>query len=396
MTECRDYLEANFPHITFRRDWSISSKTMFQLGECHALIDTLRYLPLSNDLRQKLLQVSLIKGAMATTAIEGNTLTEKEALDIINNKSQVPPSRKYQETELRNVIEAMNAIFDDVGRHNLVAPVTKELLCSFNQMVGKDLGDSYDGIPGRVRQRFVAVGNYHAPNYKYLDEILDRFTDWLQREFHFSRKEKPDFVDSIVEAIVAHVYIAWIHPFCDGNGRTARLTEFYILLRAGFPNICSHILSNFYNSTRSRYYQEIINATKTRSISAFIAYAVEGLRDGLDDVMKSVTNHQLYNAWHMTSLSAIEAIPRTSAERKERLRTIVKIMSLSKKYTIRDIVATLYTANGDSLATNERNTARDVKTLLDAGVFEKEGDQYGANLKAMVDLLPERRPTPEE
>ena len=396
MTECRDYLEANFPHITFRRDWTISGKTMFQLGECHALVDTLRYLPLSNALRQKLLQVSLIKGAMATTAIEGNTLTEKEALDIINNKSEIPPSRKYQETELRNVIEAMNAIFDDVGRHNITAPIFKGLLCSFNQMVGKDLGDSYDGIPGRIRQTFVSVGNYHAPDYKHLDEILDMFTDWLRREFHFSQKEKSDFADSLIEAIVAHVYIAWIHPFCDGNGRTARLTEFYILLRAGFPNICSHILSNFYNTTRSRYYQEIINATKTRDLSAFIAYAVEGLRDGLEDVMKSVVNHQLFNAWNMTSLTTIEAIPKASASHKERLRGIVKIFSLSQKYTARDIIARLYTMNGLSMKTNERNTARDIKILLEAGLLEKDGDQYSANIKALVDLLPERRPTPEE
>ena len=112
--------------------------------------------------------------------------------------------------------------------------------------------------------------------------------------------------------------------------------------------------------------------------------------------MKSVTNHQMYNAWHMTSLSAIEAIPRTSAERKERLRSIAKAISLAKNYTTRDIVALLYTTNGQSLKTNERNIVRDVKTLLDAGLLEKDGDQYSANIKALVDMLPERRPTPEE
>lgn len=394
MTECRNYLEANFPHITFRRDWSLSTQTIYQLGECHALVETLRYLPLSNELRQKLLRVSLIKGAMATTAIEGNTLTEEEALAIINNKSKIPPSRKYQETEIKNVIDALNAIFEDVGRRNIVAPVSRKLLCTFNRLIGKDLGDYYDGIPGKVRQTFVSVGSYHAPDYKYLDETIDRFTDWLQREFHFSQKEKPDFADSIIEAIVAHVYIAWIHPFCDGNGRTARLTEFYILLRAGFPNICSHILSNFYNSTRSRYYQEIINATRTRDLSQFIAYAVEGLRDGLDEVMASVTNHQLFNAWNMLSLKTIEELQKVSAERKERLRTIAKMITLTGKYTIREIVAQLYTQNGQPI--DERSTARDLKMLMDAGLLEKEEDKYQANIKPLVELLPERRPTPKE
>lgn len=394
MTACRDYLEANFPHMSFRRDWRLSEQTIYQLGECHALVETLRYLPLGKDLRQRLLRVSLIKGAMATTAIEGNTLTEEEVQDILNNKSQIQPSRKYQETELKNVIDALNAIFEEVGRKNNVAPVSKELLCSFNHLVGKDLGDFYDGIPGRIRQTGVSVANYHAPDYRYLDEMLDIFTDWLQREFHFSRQEEPDFADSIIEAIVAHVYIAWIHPFCDGNGRTARLTEFYILLRAGLPNICSHILSNFYNSTRSRYYQEIIVATRKRDLSSFIAYAVEGLRDGLKEAMRDVTGYQMFNAWNMLSLTTIEAIPKVSAERKDRLRCIIKLFSKLEKYTIRAIVAQLYTVNGKAI--DERSTARDLKTLLDAGLLQKVDNQFSANLNPLLDMLPEQRHTPPQ
>jgi Fic family protein len=73
----------------------------------------------------------------------------------------------------------------------------------------------------------------------------------------------------------------FIHPFGDGNGRTGRLIEFYILLRSGAPIITSHILSNFYNETRPEYYRQFENARKKKDLTEFLQYAVLGYRDGL-------------------------------------------------------------------------------------------------------------------
>lgn len=55
---------------------------------------------------------------------------------------------------------------------------------------------------------------------------------------------------AIFKAVVAHLYLAWIHPVGDGNGRTARLVEFQILLSSGVPSPAAHLLSNHYNQTR--------------------------------------------------------------------------------------------------------------------------------------------------
>ncbi|NJN71060.1 MAG: hypothetical protein HC801_12855, partial [Nitrospira sp.] len=85
--------------------------------------------------------------------------------------------------------------------------------------------------------------------------LFDRFCEWLKKEFCFDSGSQ-SFEDAVIQAIVTHVYLEWIHPFGDGNGRTGRLLEFYILLRAGNPDISSHILSNFYNETRAEYYRQ--------------------------------------------------------------------------------------------------------------------------------------------
>ena len=81
-----------------------------------------------------------------------------------------------------------------------------------------------------------------------------------------------------MKAVVAHLYIAWIHPFGDGNGRTARLLELQILLGAGFPVPTCQLLSNHYNQTRTEYYRELDLASHRRSPTEFLVYALEGLR----------------------------------------------------------------------------------------------------------------------
>ena len=64
---------------------------------------------------------------------------------------------------------------------------------------------------------------------------------WLPQEFGFAANQQQTFlVDAVVQAIVTHVYLEWIHPFGDGNGRTGRLLEFYILLRWGIRHRVPH------------------------------------------------------------------------------------------------------------------------------------------------------------
>src|SRR5690242_8729499 len=78
------------------------------LGEAASKCQHLAGVPLKPEIARLLHQVYLAKGALATTAIEGNTLSEKEALDIVQNKSALPKSQEYLRTELLNIVEASN------------------------------------------------------------------------------------------------------------------------------------------------------------------------------------------------------------------------------------------------------------------------------------------------
>lgn len=71
-------ISAKNPHLKFKKNWSLTQDIVFHLGQCDSLIRAISSLPLQPNHKEQLLSVSLIKGAIATTAIEGNTLTEED------------------------------------------------------------------------------------------------------------------------------------------------------------------------------------------------------------------------------------------------------------------------------------------------------------------------------
>src|SRR5664280_2507344 len=87
------------------RDRDLSSQSYYYLGQIQAIIKSISYTPIMPNYREQLLRISLQKGAQATTAIEGNTLSDEEISKIYKGES-LPPSKEYQAIEVKNIINA--------------------------------------------------------------------------------------------------------------------------------------------------------------------------------------------------------------------------------------------------------------------------------------------------
>ncbi len=379
-----------YQHISFRRDWDLTPPTIYMLGECEALVRIISQTPLRPQERKRLLEVSLIKGAQATTAIEGNTLSQEEVEKVFEGE-KLPPSREYLQKEVSNVIEAFNILLKEVVLESKEWPITPELLRWFHEMISKDLGEHLDAIPGRWREDRRTVGPYLTPDHRYIPELVDKLCGWLRDEFHFHREQ--DFQTAVIQAIVTHVYIEWIHPFGDGNGRTGRLTEFYILLRAGLPSITSHILSNFYNLTRTEYYRHLNNCRKERNLTKFIEYAVQGFRDGLIENMEIIQMGQLKIFWRnhvYGSFSNYKYTKKGVFLRKRDLMLampIDKLLSMNEMITTKPEVTIAYSQLGRATLT------RDINELIEMGLLikDKESQKYSANIHVLQESLPDQK-----
>ena len=383
----------SFEHLKFTRHWKLSADTTYQLGQCRGLVDCLSMAPLKPETKGNLKQVSLIKGAQATTAIEGNTLTEEEIRKILKGQ-HLPPSKNYQEQEVDNILRAMNEIKDDVLTQPSPAIITPELLKRYHVLVGRNLPAPFNAIPGKFAQSQRAVAGYRCPppgaRKNQVEGLVRQLCDWLQTEFGFA-SGKQSFRDGIIQAIVTHVYIEWIHPFDDGNGRTGRLIEFYLLLRAGAPDICAHILSNHYNNTRPEYYAHIQKCQNQRQLTSFIAYAVSGFLDGLNEVWETVADGLLERVWRGYVYDKFAEIKWSKPTFKRRRRLLLD-MPLFESYDIESIQLASPKIAREYAKVNISTMKRDIRSLIDAELLVEnpESRKISANIGILIEQYPER------
>ena len=375
-------INLKYPHIQFKKTWKLKDRTIFQLGQCDAIIKAISNTPIRPDYREHLHSIALIKGAMATTAIEGNTLTYEQIQEIQKGK-KLSPSKEYLQIEVQNIIDALNGILNDLVVQNKVLIIQPELIQNFHKLVGQNLGEHFKAIPGKFRNNNVTVGHYLAPEHKDVHAMINQLCDWLQNEFHFEKDQS--FEEAIIQAIVTHVYIAWIHPFSDGNGRTARLLEYYLLLRAGVPDIASHVLSNHYNLTRSEYYRQIENATLKKDLTEFIDYAIQGFRDGLYETLNIIQENQLQITWRNYIYGIYDnkkATGKASIAIKRRRNLILRIPI--DYYLSEEEISELHpTIIREYSELSARTLSRDLEELVNSDLLDKKKEGYRAKVEIL-------------
>lgn len=383
----------DYPHITFQKNWRLDEETIFMLGQCESIIQAISSAPVKPEYRKQLLAVSLRKGARATTAIEGNTLSEEEVARIDEGEN-LPPSKEYLQIEVKNVIDALNQIRTEVITEDKAFVLSPELIERFNYFAGKNLGDHFQSMPGKFRTSGdnVVVGGYRPPTGEDVVPLMTRFCDWMKEIFRYE-EGKQSFQEQVIQAIVAHVYIAMIHPFGDGNGRTARLIEFYILLRAGLPDIASHILSNHYNDTRQEYYRQLDLCVRERDLSGFVRYAVQGFRDGLKGVLDIVQANLLEMSWHKFIYDVLDSKKATGKTRAivKRRRTLALQFPVDRWHTPDDLVVSSGILAKEYARLSATTLMRDLAELERLELIVKDKDKYKGNIEIMHGYMPMRK-----
>jgi Fic family protein len=373
-----------YEHICFQRRWTLTAQHWFLLGESNALITAIKNTAIRPDFRKHLYSVALIKGAVATTAIEGNTLTEEQVRALREGEAELPESREYLQTEVDNVIDALNTILQELIQHRDVL-ITPELIRRFHQMIGKHIGVAFAATPGAFRRNNVTVGPYRAPRSEEIPDLVDKLCQWLRREFHYEQGQS--FIDAAIQAIVTHVYIAWIHPFADGNGRTARLIEFFLLVRSGVPDIASHVLSNHYNLTRSEYYRHIDQAMRKNDLSDFLLYAIQGFRDGLQGVLEVIQENQRQITWNNYIYDVYDHwIDEQNQQRPaaKRKRNLIRRMPTDDWQTVEEILNNHSSIFRDYGGDEKSKTLlRDLADLVKDGLLVRDKKRYKANLEIL-------------
>ena len=385
MTNQRPY-ERTHPWLTFHLDLGRLKHTdWLALGEAAAKCSHIAGAPLDPQVSHDVDQLYLAKGALATTAIEGNTLSEDEARAALAGLLELPPSREYLKRELDNIVAACNELSAQLEQDGRI-PLTVERIERMNARVLNGLDVDAPVTPGRVRTGNVSVGRYRCPEGRAARFLLQRLCATLN---DFAAPDIDATALAIIKAVFAHVYFVWIHPFGDGNGRTGRLLELAILLEAGLPQPVCHLLSNHYNQTRASYYRELDRASRTSDgIYGFVAYALRGFVEGLDEQLGVIRQHQWQVAWvHLVH----ERFRTTRSTTDRRRRTLALAVSARTDAVPLDELPDLGVDVARAYARLSRRTlVRDAQALVDLGLLRRDGSAYRINLGLVLAFLPRR------
>ncbi len=389
----REYTQTH-PWIDFKLDLRrIPARVWVLLGKAASDADHVAHSMLKPEIGRQLHELFLAKGVLATTAIEGNTLSEGDALKAVEGTLDLPESQQYLGKEIQNVIDAANEIKAEMVDSEASPQMSRETIEHYNAMVLRDLPLEDGVVRGRVRDHSVGVVGYRGAPYQDCEYLLDRLAHWLNSSELNTTDRAFRIPYAIIKAIVAHLYIAWIHPFGDGNGRTARLLEVQILLAAELPVPVCHLLSNHYNLTRSEYYRHLDRTSRTEDPISFVEYAVRGLVDGVEEALGTIRAQQFSDRWEQYVYETFGEL-RTKADRR-RLRLVLDLTKEHeetfepvRKRALRRLSPALSEAYAGK---TEKTLTRDLNAVLSMGLLGAEGGGYVPRDWIILAFRPDRR-----
>ena len=396
MTNDREYRRTH-PWISFRHHLERADPLHWSLlGEAAARCDQVAQAVLPPAGARELYRLYLVKGARATTAIEGNTLSEEQIAAQLEGRLELPPSQEYLKQEVDNVLKAVNDIFGQIlgGQPPVLTPdwiagANRRLLAGLEEHLEEGV------VPGEIPTHSVGVLRYRGAPRKDCAFLLDRLCGWLEGDDWPVRPDRHEdrIASAILRAVFVHLYVAWIHPFGDGNGRTARLAEFMILAREGVPSPCTHLLSNHYNLTRAEYYRQLDRSSRANSGRGdplgFLLYSLQGFVDGLREQGRFISGIQLTLAWEHFVYGQFERIPSSPAMRRRREVTLAlaRVGEPVRKQAIPDLSPDLARFYAEKTS---KTLARDMNWLMKRDFLEKGEDGYRAKVESMRAFRPTR------
>ncbi len=350
------------------------------IAQIHALAGVIRGIPIPPSVQRNLDRLNIMRAVRGTTGIEGTELSEEEVRLILETPSDRPvlsDGRDREEQEVRNAERLMVYVAERV-ENNPRAPISEEIVKEFHNILTSDIAYP-NNIPGQYRNHPVSAGSYIPPREgEEVRRLMSEFVRWFNTD-------TPIHWDPVIRAIVAHFYVISVHPFGDGNGRTSRAVESYLLYQAGVNARGYYSLANYYYSRRSEYVAMLdhVRFVSYPDLTPFVMFALRGLVEELTNV-------------HDEVLAAVRRISFRDFAR-ERLTTTGKIgtpggqrqLSLLNGLSTGPVSIKALRSGQSPLSALYNNVTpktltRDINYLKQQQLVVLDGDELNANLGIMT------------
>lgn len=297
--------------------------------------------------------------AIASSQMEGASTTRRIAKDML--RKQLKPINKSQQMIVNNY-ETINKI----SRQKQSVFTTENLLDIHHSIVNKTLDNHEDeGVFRKTDDIYVVDGvtgfvAHTPPSYSEVNNMIKDLCS-------FANNDNDDsFIHPIIKGIIIHFVLAYIHPFVDGNGRTARSLFYWYMIKNGYWLTEYLSISRIIYTNKTAYEKAFLYTEKDENdLSYFIQYHLDVMKKAFEDLRKYLQRKidEQQNILRFAGISDIN----------ERQRYVLRTLSESKQ--------TLFTPK--ELATQFDVTTRTARTDLQSLVEKGFLSQTHLNKRAI-------------
>jgi Fic family protein len=374
LSEFLTFKSGNFP---FSRRYD-AGEVGDVISEACAVYETVANLPILPGLASRLEEEVIRRSIFSTAAIEGNPLSEGQVADIHASATD-EPLMGAPEREIQN-LKAAYAQTVKKRRQNPACgfEVGEDLIREYNRLITEGI-DYKLHTPGGYRGHTVEVGDlthggvYRPPKIlKDVENLMSAFVEWIN-----SREIKE--LGEVERAALAHYHLACIHPFGDGNGRTARLLEASMIAACGIRYV-PEMLSNYYYTHMDEYYTVFRESQKCgeADITPFMAFFARAFSASTREL-----RDKIHGYIRVMSLKTHYAdLRRERRLTKRQYGLLALLLETDLKFTLKDLQLDPK-FGGLYGSASELTARRDLKKLTEMALLKKEDGRYALNFRVL-------------
>ncbi len=284
----------------------------------------------------------------SSTAIEGNLLDLKDVEAVLAGKA-VTNVKRDDITEVQNYEKVLKFIdtLDNRKKIDWEKTVLKIHRLTTDKLLPKKDSGHYRTGPVYIIQRPLNKIIYTAPDYKKVPLLMNDLYFWLESEV--VKQLSP-----VITAAITHHQFVTIHPFIDGNGRTARAWATLVLYHRGFDIKKLFALEDYYNLDRENYYEAIRQVRQEKDLTAWLEYFSQGFLKELEQVLEKM---ELFSLETKTKQEPIYL--------SKRQREILEFVAINSKIFRSDVV--------DIASVSPKTAYRELEFLNKKGLIKRKG-----------------------
>jgi len=268
------------------RRWILydSTAVMTALVEAKSAVQSLTSLPYQKSWVEALQELQLKREVAGTSRIEGAEFTERELEEAVR------PNVSAEELRTRSQRQAHSAMraYRWIGQLPTDRPISGDLIREVHRLLVTGCDEDHCP-PGVLRGRDYNV-TFGIPPHRGVEggppceEAFEGLLHSVQTEFRDH--------DPLVQAMALHYHLAAMHPFLDGNGRTARAMEALVLRRAGLTDRAFVAMSNYYYDEKPAYLRILGEVRQdSHDLTPFLIFALNGIRIQCEQLTAEIRKH---------------------------------------------------------------------------------------------------------